>query len=241
MWLQAVILPFDRLACEAVEIEGPVERLLDILFARPDDLDGPVDLLRDAHRLGDVVYFEPPAETAADQMVVDDNLLGRQPGHLRRDPLGAGDHLIADPDLAGVGANVHGAVHRLHRRMGEERHVIGRLEFRSLAQSLGDVAGRFRDGALSLACGDESVQHVGRRHVGVRPFVPRDVEGVEALLGGPHVIADDRDEIVENDDLPHPGHGLWAAASFTRATLPPNTGQLASVAIFTPGGRASMP
>ena len=102
---------------------------------------------------------------------------------------------------------MHGAVHRLHRRMGEERHVIGRFEFRSLAESLADVAGRFRHRAISLARGDEAVQHVGRRHVGVRPFVPSDVEGVEALLGGPHVIADHRDEIVENDDLPDSRHG----------------------------------
>ncbi len=86
--------------------------------------------------------------------------------------------------------------------------MIGRLELGSLAQSLGDVAGRFRHRARFLARRDEAVQHVGRRDVGVRPFVPRDVEGVEALLGGPHVIADDRDEIVENDDLPDPGHGL---------------------------------
>ena len=81
--------------------------------------------------------------------------------------------------------------------------MISRLEFRSLGQSLGDVAGRFRDRALSIARGDEAVENVGRRHVGVRPFVPRDVERVEALLGGPHMIADDCDEIVENDDLPH--------------------------------------
>ena len=191
---------------EAVEIERPVEGLLDVLFARPDDLDGPVDLLRDAHGLPDIVHLEPPAEAAAEQMIVDDNLLERQARHLRRDRLRAGEDLVADPDLAGVGANIHGAVHRLHRRMGEERHVIGRLEFRSLAQSLGDVAGRFRDRALFLARRDETVEHVGGRHCGVRPFVPCDVESLEALLGGPHVIADDRDEIVENDDLPHSGH-----------------------------------
>jgi hypothetical protein len=54
------------------------------------------------------------------------------------------------------------------------------------------------------------------------------------------VVADDRDEIVENDDLTDPGT-VFARSSFTCATLPPKTGQLARVAIFTPGGRASMP
>jgi len=71
-----VILPFDRLAA-TVEIEWPVQRLLDVLFARPNDFDWPVDLLRDAHGLGDIVHFEPPAEAAADQMIVHDDFLGR--------------------------------------------------------------------------------------------------------------------------------------------------------------------
>ena len=208
MWLQAVILPLDEACGEAIEIERPVERLLDVLFARPDHLDRAVDLLRDAHRLGDVVHLEPPAEAAADQMIVDDDLLERKARHLRRDRLRARDDLIADPDLAAVRLHMHGAVHRLHRRMGEERHVIGRLEFRSLAQSRADVAGRFRDRARLLARRDETVQHVGGRDVGVRPFVPGDFERGEALLGGPHVIADDRDEIVENDDLPHSRHAV---------------------------------
>ena len=38
---------------------------------------------------------------------------------------------------------------------------------------------------------------------GVRPFVPVDLERLEALLGRPHVIADHGDEIVEHHDLPH--------------------------------------
>ena len=70
-------------ACgEAIEIEWPVEGLLDVLFARPDHLDRAVYLLRDAHRLGDVVDLEPPAEAAADQMIVDDDLLERKARHL---------------------------------------------------------------------------------------------------------------------------------------------------------------
>ena len=66
------------------------------------------------------------------------------------------------------------------------------------------------------------------------------VERVQALLGRPHVIADDRDHIVEHDDLCTPGTAL-ASLSSTCATLPPNTGQAASVANFMPGSMASMP
>ena len=45
----------------------------------------------------------------------------------------------------------------------------------------------------------------------VRPFVPGDVERVEPLLGRPHVIADDGDEVVEHDDLAHAGDRLRRA------------------------------
>src|SRR2546426_10565237 len=43
---------------------------------------------------------------------------------------GSGDrrHLRADPDIAPVPAYVHGAVHRLHRRVREERHLIDGLD-----------------------------------------------------------------------------------------------------------------
>ena len=45
----------------------------------------------------------------------------------------------------------------------------------------------------------------------VRAFVPGDDERVEALLGRPHVIADDGDEVVEHDDLPHARNCLGRA------------------------------
>ena len=43
---------------------------------------GPVDLLGDAHGRGDHVGLEPAAEAAADQMIVDDDLVDRQAGRL---------------------------------------------------------------------------------------------------------------------------------------------------------------
>ena len=62
--------------------------MLDVLLAGPDHLHRPVDLLGDLHRLGDAVDLEPPAEAAAEQVVVDADLLRRQPGDLGGGRLG---------------------------------------------------------------------------------------------------------------------------------------------------------
>ena len=74
------------------------------------------------------VGLQPPAKAAADQMIVDDDLLGRQAGSLCGHRLNARDRLAADPDFALILAEVHRAVHRLHRGVREERNLIGRLD-----------------------------------------------------------------------------------------------------------------
>ena len=66
-----------------VAIDRPIDVVLDVLFARLHDLDRAVDFRRDAHGLVDVIRFEPATEAAADQMIVDRDLLGRQAGDLR--------------------------------------------------------------------------------------------------------------------------------------------------------------
>jgi hypothetical protein len=54
------------------------------------------------------------------------------------------------------------------------------------------------------------------------------------------MVGHDGDGVIEPYDLPHALTAL-AAASSTRFTRPPKTGDCARVAIFTPGGRTSMP
>ena len=76
----------------------------------------------------DAVGLQPPAKAAADQMIVDDDLLQRQAGGLCGRRLGARDRLAADPDFAAVLADVNRAVHRLHRGVREERNLVGRLD-----------------------------------------------------------------------------------------------------------------
>ena len=74
--------------------------MLDVLLAGPHHLDGAIDLLGDAHGRDHHVGLELAAKTAAEQVVVDDHLLDRQAGRLRRLRLHAGHDLRAGPDLA---------------------------------------------------------------------------------------------------------------------------------------------
>ena len=102
---------------------------------------GPSTCLRDLHRLGDVVDFQPAAETAAEQVVVHLDLLRRQAGHLRGGGLGAAQHLRSDPDIATVLAHMDGAVHRLHGGVGQKRQLVDRLDrVGGVGHGLGDIA-----------------------------------------------------------------------------------------------------
>jgi hypothetical protein len=68
---------------EAVAIDRPIEAVLDVLFAAPHDLNRSVDVLGDAHGTLDAVNLQPAAEAAAEQVIVDGDLVERQPGDLR--------------------------------------------------------------------------------------------------------------------------------------------------------------
>ncbi len=146
------MVPGDRLSLlietgrHPVEEIRPVHVVLDVFLARPHDLHGTIDLLRDLHGANDAIDLQPPAKAAADQMVVDHHLVQRQAGSLRCHRLSSRDDLIADPDFAAVLADMHRAVHRLHRRVREERNLVGRLELRDGARHrLVDVADVLRD------------------------------------------------------------------------------------------------
>ena len=75
------MVPGDRLAVRveaggnAVEPIGPVHVVLDVLLARPHDLHRTVHLHGDLNRAGDAVDLEPAAEAAADQVIVDHDLV----------------------------------------------------------------------------------------------------------------------------------------------------------------------
>src|SRR5438046_4566722 len=68
--------PGDRLALgieaggDAVKVIRPVHVVLDVFLAAPEHLHRPGHLLGDLHRPGDEIHLEPPAEAAAQEMVV---------------------------------------------------------------------------------------------------------------------------------------------------------------------------
>ena len=124
-----------------VEEIGPIHVVLDIFLAGPNDLHGTLDLHGDLDGASDAIDLEPATEATADQVVVDHDLVQRQAGGLCRRGLGARDGLVADPDFAAVLADMDRAVHRLQRRVREERNLVGRLD-------LGDGA---RHGLVDIA------------------------------------------------------------------------------------------
>jgi hypothetical protein len=102
--------------------------VLDILLTGPHDFHGAVDVFGDLDRAGGTVGLEPAAKPAADQMIVDHDLVHRQAGGFCCRGLDARNGLRADPDFAGVVADVGRAVHRLDGRVREEWNLVGRLD-----------------------------------------------------------------------------------------------------------------
>jgi hypothetical protein len=111
-----------------VEPIGPIHVVLDVFLARPHDLDRTVNVFGDLNRASDAVDLEPPAESAADQVIVDRDFFQRQTGSLRRRRLGSRQHLGADPDFTAIVTDMDSAIHRLHRRVRQKRNLVDRLD-----------------------------------------------------------------------------------------------------------------
>jgi hypothetical protein len=183
--------------------------VLDILLARPHHLHRTVDLLRDLNGADRTVSLEPPAKAAADQMIVDDDLLGRQTRRLCGHPLQPRHGLAADPDFAFILAKMHRAVHRLHRRMREERHLVARLDLgRGAGDRLVGIAHVLRNCARAKRRLIELTHDRLRVEPGMGTFVPFDLERCKALLRSSHVIGHDCDGVVQPDDLTNALDGL---------------------------------
>ena len=167
-------------------------------------LTGPSTCLAISNRANDAVDFETPAESAADEMVVYDDLVQRHSGGFRGRGLRACDRLGADPDFAIVLAHVDGAIHRLHRGVRQERNLVGRFDFRRGAgHGLVGIADVLRNRARIARRGVQLAHDVFRGELRVRAVVPFDLERGQPLLGRPHVIGDNRDGVVEANDLTH--------------------------------------
>ncbi len=140
---------------------------------------------------------------------MDNDLLGRQACGFRGHRLNARHRLAADPDFARILAKVHRAIHRLHRRVGEERNLIGGLDLGSGARHcLFGVTDVLRHRARAKRCLIElTCDRVGGQS-GVRAFVPFDLERGQTFLRGAHMVRHDGDGVIKPDDLAHTVDGL---------------------------------
>jgi hypothetical protein len=196
----------------------PVQVLTHVFLARPNQLDRRPDLHRDAHDLIDRIDFQLPAEGPADKLVVDDNLLRGQSGALRCDGLRAGRHLRANPHLADAVVHMDDAIHRLHRRMRQERHfVLGIHACGCLANGLRRIAVPHCD--YAAGAGHRLAQiglDAGIVDACVGAFVPADIECRQTAARRPHMVADDGYRVVQSDNLAHAGHRAGAAVVHRR-------------------------
>src|SRR5258708_10939476 len=100
-------LPIAQTSRETVVINRAIDIMLNVFLAGPYDFERPIDLLGDTHRLFDGVDLKPATEAAAQQMIMKNDFVQRQPGELGSSCLAAGLHLDANPDLAGIGFHMH--------------------------------------------------------------------------------------------------------------------------------------
>ena len=123
------ILPADDLAAgqgrgNRVAIDRTIDIVLDVFLAGPHHFHGSIDLLCNANRRNHHVGLEPAAETATEQVVVDDDFLDRKSGRLGRLRLHPAHDLRAGPDFAGVGLEMNRGVQRLHRGVRKKRKLV---------------------------------------------------------------------------------------------------------------------
>ena len=111
---------------DAVDGERTVVPAAHVVLARPDELDGSVDALRDMGGLRDEIRdgVRAPAETAAEERRVDRHLLGLQAEDARDVLLVHRLELRPRPDLAAFGGLPDRAVESLHRGVREVRDRI---------------------------------------------------------------------------------------------------------------------
>src|SRR5881397_1217102 len=228
--------PGDRLALgieagrDAIIVTRPVHVVLDVFLAAPEHLHRAGDLFRDLHRPSDEIHLEPPAEAAAQEMVVHPDLGLRKPGHFGGGVLSEGRDLGSHPEVAAVRPDVDGAVHRLHRGVRKERLLVNRLDpLCCPGHRRGDVA------VVASCCTMSAVERFAfgpssqRMSSAARPCFAAHVSAATTAT------ASSRRTTCRTPGM------AFALASSTLASLPPNTGQAATAANFMPGSRTSMP
>src|SRR6476646_5158621 len=137
-------------------------------------------------------------------MIVHLDLLQWQSSHLRCSCLSAANNLVPHPYLATIRAHMHGAVHWLHRGVGQKRKLVDRLDLPgSASQRLVDVALFAGDDSWLLRRRIHLLDDVSGGERSIRAVVPVDLERGKALHRGPRVVAYNSNRIFEPHHLAH--------------------------------------
>ena len=178
---------------EMLRVDRVVIIVVDLVLARPRDLDRRADGAGEERGLNHVVWLGLPSEAAAEERHVDRHAVGRDPerlGDLVPSALGI---LRAAPRLAPSVGHAGRRGGWFHRRVRQVRDVVVGLHDPRRSHQRGhgvsvvayDLAGSPR-GRFELA----PVRHGIIR--AIRAVVPFDVQLVPALDGGPRVACDHR-------------------------------------------------
>ena len=186
-----------------------VLRVLDVVFARPDDLYRCLDGLGRLERLLHEIQLEAAPEAPAQVRRMDPYLVGCDTADLGAETLRPRLELRGGPDVHAVGSHVCRAVHRLHGRVRQERQLVRRVDLRrGRCQSRLRVAVVPRLRARLLGPLREHLGDARARHLRVGSLVPGHVQCIAALLGGPIPVGHDGDASRDLHDLPHARDGL---------------------------------
>jgi hypothetical protein len=192
--------------------DRPVEVVLRVLLPRPDQLHRSArNLFRDQYGLMHIVLLSTPAEAAAQEQLVHLHVGQLHTGRFRRRRQRRVAVLRRDPDLDLVAVDQRCAVHRLHRRMGQERRAVHCLDrLRRTVQRRGDVTLLLAErGLLGIQSLHEEFGDLRAVHLAVAGFVPDDLQLAQRGLRLPPFVGHHGNGVVTHRyHLAHARHRL---------------------------------
>src|SRR5215472_8401038 len=134
-----IILRVETCA-EQVASRGAVEIVMNVVLARPNDLHRSVHLAREKSSFDGKVLNQASTECAANESDVN---LNATTGNVESlcDRIGGGAwNLCWRPKLAGIAANMSGAIDRFHGGVSEKRHLVDSCDLRACSAAHDELA-----------------------------------------------------------------------------------------------------
>jgi hypothetical protein len=193
------------------DCRGRAERVMrHVIFARPDQLDGPSGGFRGQHRGGNEVDIQAPSECPAQQGREYPHFFRSEPDRARRGLLRELLRLRADMDVAAVCADIRRAVHGLHRCVRQHGQLVQgahpAVRFFERANRIA-IGARGKRGATLQRAAQRGAD-AGIVEPGIGTGVPADLERIARLQRLPVVIRDHDDAARTIQHLAHARHFL---------------------------------